>query len=92
MRSKNVRVVELHVDAEDLLGSDVWSDTPERSLIAGMLQRAILDIAGSDRREARKAERWVNSSSDKNFSFNWCCISLDLNPKDIRKILIPSYQ
>lgn len=61
--------------------------TPERRLLLAILERAILDFVGNDKREVEEAEEWLfgdleNPSLDK-FSFAWICEQLDL---DLSKI------
>ena len=61
--------------------------TPERRLLLAMLERAILDFVGNDKREMEEADEWLfgdeDSENDENskriFTFKWICQELDLN-------------
>lgn len=61
--------------------------TPERRLLAAILERAILDYVGNDEKETQQAEEWLFSDvEDTNageFSFPWLCRELDLDVKFI---------
>lgn len=61
--------------------------TPERRLLAAILERAILDYVGNDTLEVKEAEDWLFSSPQgvdaDPFSFNWVCRELDLSPEFI---------
>lgn len=64
--------------------------SPERRLILGILERAILDFVGNDERERQDAESWLFDELDgapkddqeggayRDFSFPWICQQLDL--------------
>ena len=56
--------------------------SPERRLLLGILERAILDYVGNDKREADQAKSWIHSSDtiEDEFSFAWICNQLDLDP------------
>lgn len=61
--------------------------TPERRLLAAILERAILDYVGNDEKEMLEAEEWIFSEVDSHtageFSFPWLCRELDLDVKFI---------
>lgn len=76
-----------------MLGIDSQPSTPERRLLAALLERAILDFVGNDLPEVGAAKEWLfdwldEEQSDeerdehryKEFSFRWVCHHLDLNP------------
>ena len=79
-------------EVNSILGIDDHSSTPERRLLAALLERAILDFVGNDHSEVNAAEEWLfDWQSDvaehpgeivplKDFSFRWVCHYLDLNP------------
>lgn len=75
-----------------MLGIDNHSSTPERRLLAALLERAILDFVGNDSTEVASAEEWIFDWQDheanpdaplKEFSFSWVCHYLDLNPRKV---------
>lgn len=56
--------------------------TPERRLLAAVLQRAIADYTGSDPRLAEEAADWLFEELCEPcalFSFAWTCEQLELN-------------
>lgn len=84
----------LDEEVSSILGIDDHSSTPERRLLAALLERAILDFVGNDAAEVAAAEEWIfawqtdqlasdkdsNFGPLKDFSFRWVCHYLDLNP------------
>lgn len=67
-------------DAPNATGS------PERRLLLAMLERAILDYVGNDPREIQGSSDWLfgdDGDSGREFSFDWVCEQLDLDPKTI---------
>ena len=73
----------LDVDSFTLLPTPNFTGSPERRLLLAILERAILDYVGNDRREMRAAEEWIFSETDDrdgDFSFSWVCRQLDLEP------------
>lgn len=82
------------------LGDDVRSyesnNVPEKKLIAAVIERAISDATGMAitskqsivLKESRSAWNWIKTEDNSaNFSFNWCCIELDLDPSKLRRII-----
>jgi len=65
--------------------------TPERNLLMCILERAILDYVGNNKKEIERASDWIftNSNTDhkKPYSFIWLCSELDLNYKKIAKVI-----
>lgn len=74
--------------------------SPERRLLLGILERAILDYVGNEPKEAREAGVWIFSGSeggsddenrdgekDNVFSFAGICRQLDLDPTTIANII-----
>lgn len=67
----------------------------EKSLLAAMIERAILDAigdAGIDMEDRRSAREWLITIPQDEFkpevlSFAWCCQHLDLDPSIIRKTI-----
>lgn len=61
--------------------------SPERRLLLAVLERAILDYVGNDRREVEEAEIWLFGDREDSelvtFSFRWVCQQLDLDVKKI---------
>jgi len=53
-----------------------------------MLERAILDYVGNDRKELEAAKEWIFDEQQehlaKDFTFVWVCDQLDLDPNFIR--------
>lgn len=72
---------------EQVVGQPNMTGTPERRLLLAILERAILDFVGNDERELEQAEEWLfsnkNNGKVENFSFEWVCEQLDLDPKKI---------
>jgi len=74
------------VDGEfdQVVGQPNMTGSPERRLLLAILERAILDFVGNDERELEQAEEWLFSTkkSEKieQFSFEWVCEQLDLDP------------
>ena len=69
-----------------MLGIDDHSSTPERRLLAALLERAILDYVGNDSSEVDAAQEWLfdwqledANAPMRDFSFRWVCHYLDLN-------------
>ena len=78
-------------DEFEIFGSGRDASTPERRLLAAMLERAILDYVGNDPREVAEAETWIfgelSESKLREFSFPWVCQHLDLQAQEIAKII-----
>ena len=77
-------------EVNSVLGIDDNGSTPERRLLAALLERAILDYVGNDLAEVEAAEEWLfdwqNEEADapmSDFSFRWICHYLDLNPAKV---------
>jgi hypothetical protein len=63
--------------------------SPERNLLLGILERAILDYVGNDKQEAEEANEWLFSNEDNlsPFTFNWVCDQIDLDSVRVRKMI-----
>jgi len=65
--------------------------SPERRLLLAILERAILDYVGNDKREVEEAEAWIfGDLADpkySEFSFSWLCQELDLDMPHIAKVI-----
>ena len=74
-------------DAVALFDIPNQTGTPERRLLAAILERAILDYVGKDEREMQDAHDWIFADmEDPNageFTFPWLCRELDLDVKFI---------
>lgn len=78
--------------------SNVWNDserkeTPEKTLLLAMLDRAIRDAINSfERFNQREAMKWINNRryliKKEPFSFEWVCDQLDIDPRTVRKQII----
>lgn len=72
---------------EQVVGQPNMTGTPERRLLLAILERAILDFVGNDERELEQAEEWLfstrKSGKVEQFSFEWVCEQLDLDPTKI---------
>ena len=79
-------------DAEYTFGAPNLTGSPERNLLVAILERAILDYVGNNEREVFEAETWLFSNSDDRddgeFSFDWICQELDLDPVKIARIIL----
>jgi hypothetical protein len=69
------------------IGYDPSYPEAERKLLVAILERAILDFIGTDRREMQEASYWFLNDDDSFLSFDWICTELSIN-KDtfIRKL------
>lgn len=93
MSSEN-KLPKLDADSVALYEEPNVRGTPERNLILAILERAILDYVGNDAKEAKRAENWIFDSEEEfnenltdNFSFEWVCQQLDLEPEKISRII-----
>lgn len=57
-------------------------------LAGAVLVQAIEDIRCGSGRRKEDAIRWVNESSDDQFSFVFCCRILNRDPEDVRRFLL----
>lgn len=94
MPQDNKKIPSIDVDAVSIYDKPNLRGTPERNLVLAILERAILDYVGNNEKEVRRAEAWLfttNEDYDENqiedFSFEWVCHQLDLEPKKIAKII-----
>ena len=83
MKAKN-RTVYIDEDAHIWFGPPNLTGTPERRLLLAVLERAILDFVGNDRKEVEAAEEWlfdedVPQRPFEHFSLPWICQELDLD-------------
>lgn len=64
-----------------------FTGSPERRLILAVLERAMLDLAGNNRKEVEEAEAWIFDAPLETpypeFSFPWVCEQLDLDQETI---------
>ncbi len=70
------------IDIEYLLSTLPSISTPEKGLLAALLERAILDLVGNDQREVEAAQEWIfdeTADEDTRFSFSWVCNQLDID-------------
>ncbi len=78
-------------DEHGIIDSPNATGSPERRLILAVLERAILDYVGNDRREIDEAEAWLFGELENDlfapFSFPWVCQQLDLDMKEIAKTI-----
>lgn len=74
-------------DYYNVVGYPTSSGSPERRLLLAILERAILDYVGNDRKEITEAEEWLFGELEEPsyaiFSFSWVCEQLDLDMKEI---------
>jgi hypothetical protein len=74
-------------EAVSLFDMPNQTGTPERRLLAAILERAILDYVGNDEKEMLEAGEWIFADADSamagEFSFPWLCRELDLDVKFI---------
>lgn len=77
--------VDNHDDEFGIFSEVNQTGTPERRLLLGILERAILDYVGNDKKEVADSTNWIFSdeSAETQFSFAWVCNYLDLDPKVI---------
>ncbi len=65
--------------------------SPERLLILAMLERAILDYVGNDKKEALEAEEWLFGEIDdidpEPYTFTWVCRELELSPRSVAQMI-----
>ncbi|HMO02239.1 MAG TPA: hypothetical protein PKA79_04525 [Oligoflexia bacterium] len=76
------------IDSEGLIEAPNHTGTPERRLLLGILERALLDYVGNEEKEALEATEWLFApDNEKNrrtpFTFGWICHQLDLDTADI---------
>ncbi len=71
----------------DMFESPNQTGSPERRLLLAVLERAILDYVGNDKREIESAKEWIFAGQEETtyslFSFEWVCQQLDLNASEI---------
>ena len=64
---------------------------PHRNLIAAIIGRCLADITlkreSTKREEIREARRWLFSEDVDPWSFSWCCVVLNLDPKVIQHMV-----
>lgn len=83
---KSFPVMDTEISAA--LGISHGSGSPERRLLAAMLERAILDFVGNDSKEIEEAEEWLFGSFEQPyapFTFPWLCQELDLDIKQVKQ-------
>lgn len=70
--------------------------TPERVLLCAMLQRAILDALATRgehfQMHRRSALIWLRKRNKEDYlkppSFEWVCLQLDIDPENVRNLVI----
>lgn len=86
----------LYEDDRELDSRPNVTGSPERRLLLAILERAILDYVGNEKREVEQASTWIFDNSFDNgqdeqeaapFSFIWICQELDLNPRRIAEVI-----
>jgi len=84
-KNRNFSTLEIDDEAWDQYESPNEQGTPERNMLMAVLERAILDYVGNERREVEDAAQWIfnHTLEDKGraCSFPWICNELDLDPK-----------
>ena len=82
------RITEIDADASGLIETPSMRGTPERNLLMAILERAILDFDGNDRKEVEAAHEWLFEKTDfapaPAFSLPWICLQLDLELDKVR--------
>lgn len=63
---------------------------PERRLLAAVLQRAVFDYIGAVAEDRQEAAEWFfsNPVNEDEFSFNWICSQLNVDPGMLRNQLV----
>lgn len=74
-------------DFIDLMGTSS-AGSPERRLLAAILERAVLDYVGNNATDITEAEQWIfeepyEAATSSEYSFSWVCRELDLEPSEI---------
>lgn len=72
-----------------LLESTNETGSPERRLLLGVIERAILDYVGNEHKEQEHSTQWLfgdedNDDENDEFTFAWVCSQLDLPIERIR--------
>ena len=84
---------QIDIDAYDFYGPLNQRGTPERNMLMALLERAILDYVGNEKKEIEQAGEWIFNDDDDNeepleeFSFNWVCQQLDLEPNKVAETI-----
>lgn len=83
--------------ALDAFGAPNQTGTPERNLILAVLERAILDYVGNDKKERERAADWLFvSEGDQNdddedhkesYTYAWICEQIGLCPIGVKKFI-----
>lgn len=80
----------LSYESMDILDYTSSNSSPERRLLVAILERAILDYVGNEKKEVIEAEEWLFGDLDDQtmlapleYSFPWVCMQLELDTKDI---------
>ncbi len=81
------------VDSE--FGDTTGQSTPERRLLAAILERALLDLVGNETRERNMSQEWIfevdEAESDEGtyepYTFAWVCRELDLDVRRTRDLI-----
>lgn len=79
------------ISSGEHFGAPNPAGTPERNLLMAVLERAILDFVGNDKKDLNQAEEWIfaprNNDDFPPFSFGWVCKELDLDPERISNVI-----
>lgn len=73
---------EIDFEAYRFIDAPNETGSPERRLLLAVVERAILDYVGNDKREAEMASDWIFDEEDDGeteLSFAWIVRELDLN-------------
>lgn len=79
----------LDVDAYEAFDFEGSAGSPERRLLAAILERSILDYVGNDPNEVEEASQWIFSSADEltHYSFAWICQELGIDKVKISRMI-----
>lgn len=89
MSNNNLKIPSLSHDSGDAYDAPNQTGSPERNLVLGVLERAILDYVGNDQAEMESASEWLFDDLEDNstFTFAWVCEQLDLDKYSIQKMI-----
>ena len=62
--------------------------TAEEQLLVAVLVRAFRDLFNTEQHIRRDAINYLTSSTEKEWSFVWCCRHLDLNPNKVIPVVL----
>ncbi|MCB0335547.1 MAG: hypothetical protein KDD62_04555 [Bdellovibrionales bacterium] len=81
----------IDVDADAIYEEPNSTGSPERNLLMAILERALLDFVGNEKKQVNAAQEWIfgDSSNDDDgeyFSFDFICEALDLDREHVAQI------